>query len=224
VILFLILSVLVGEILIQFGPETVHHTMFFCDPGTVAAVAAPMVIGAFMPKPSAPKYEAPAGPNMFPEYQQKLLESAYNPQSDIYRVAGEQQAAMINRQLARRGLANSGMGVAAQTAAANDLANRFLQSETDRRAKAYQTAVAPEAAAYQGRLQASQSAYEAAADAYKQELAGRDAFLGGIGQLAGQVGKYGGEQGWFTANQTPGTLGGMTGDQWFMKYGHGSVP
>jgi hypothetical protein len=217
VILLFALAILVGEILIQFGPETAHHAMYFCDPGTIAMVAAPMVVGALMPKPGTPQYNQPQGMNTFPEYQRKLLESGFNPQSELYRVAGEQSAAQTNRQLARRGLGNTGLGMSTQTAAANDLANKFLSSETQRRALAYEKAVAPETAAYSGRVKSAENQYAADQAAYNNEIAGRDRFLGGVGSIAGQIGTYGGQNGWFSG-------GGATGSALPGTYNYSGMP
>ena len=156
------------------------------------------ILGGLFGNRSA-SYNAPAGPNMYPEYQRRLLESAYNPNSQLYELAFRQNAGAINREAAKRGLAGSGAALGYQSQSAADLSNKILESETERRRSAYQTAVAPEVQAYQGRLQESQMKYNqeaAEAERYNQ-------MIGNIGSGLGGIAGYGAGQGWFSSTANP---------------------
>lgn len=111
---------------------------------SAVAMAAPMFLDAVTPPVDQATPMADTKINQRPEYQNRILEGGFNPQSELYRLAGDRQAAQINRQMALRGMANSGTAIGAQNQAMTDLNNRFLENEQQRRIAAYNTVMAPE--------------------------------------------------------------------------------
>ena len=87
------------------------------DPVTasIAASAIPTVASLFMnngSRPSGPDYSAVMAYLNSPEmagYRNSLLNTAFNPNSDIYRIASDRAYAQANRAVASRGLGNSGI-------------------------------------------------------------------------------------------------------------------
>lgn len=163
------------------------------DPFTMAMLVGggSLLVNQMMGQPSMPGAPSSAGsmalinsPEMV-KYRAGLLESAYNPNSELYRMASERQASSINRELAKRGLGNSGMGIAAQTEGANTLAAKFLESETDRRLKAFQAATGQLNAAAGVQQAGERAQYDHAMAGYQAELQKRQQFSDALTRGAG---------------------------------------
>jgi hypothetical protein len=113
----------------------------------IAAATIPIVYDMFRQKPGAPNLNFPGG-GVMPDrsaYVQQLLDSAYNPQSNLYQLAIDRARQNISRDLARRGILGSA-GEDQRAAAMTMLGNRFLETETARRAQALQAANAYDSA------------------------------------------------------------------------------
>ena len=189
-IIFLI-PILVG-ILQLLGIIHLHSTgANLCDLTTGVAMGAPFLINALMgPQKSSPGMPGMIQPNLYPEYQKKLLESGFSPRSDLYKLASDQSRASLNRQGASQGLGRSGLNMAAQTEAQTDLANKFLSSETERQAMAYKAAVSPNVESANSANQYSANMYKSERDAYNDYLAQRSGLGGAFSNLLTTGAKY----------------------------------
>lgn len=114
------------------------------------------IIGAAVPTVASMFFgggggSAPAGPDYSqilalinsPEmrkYREQMLNNAFNPQSDLFRTASDQAYAQANRAAASRGLGTSGAGLGFVQSAQTNLANKFLENETQRQIQAYNAA------------------------------------------------------------------------------------
>ena len=147
--------------------------------------------GLFSPSPQAPSFRMPKNP-IPAHYQDALLRRAFDPQSELYQAAAQNQAAMINRELAKRGMANSGAGLAAQSQAMADLQSKMASGEVDRMTKAVQALSAPYAAQVSG----AACAYQGAADIYGSNLRSANQMASGLGRIGGMAGKWAGNYDW----------------------------
>lgn len=114
------------------------------------------IIGAAVPTVASMFFgggggSAPAGPDYSqilalinsPEmrkYREQMLNNAFNPQSDLFRTASDQAYAQANRAAASRGLGTSGAGLGFVQSAQTNLANKFLENETQRQIQAFNAA------------------------------------------------------------------------------------
>jgi hypothetical protein len=160
--------------------------------GPIAAIAAPIVAGAFNKRPRYPGYQGRV-PVYTPEeeaYYNQFLESSFSPQSDIYRLAQESAIDMTNRNMARRGLGASSLAMQQDRTIMSDLANKFLQDELNRRAMGMK--------AIQGRigLETGQAGKQYSADMgrYQDQVGRGTSFVGGIGDAASAYLRYQGQQ------------------------------
>lgn len=162
------------------------------DPFTVAAIAAPVVAGALMPRPGVPGYMG-RQKFMTPEeerYYNEYLQSAFSPQSQLQMLASQQAQSNMAAQLARMGLGGSSLAISAQAANQADLANKFLERELARR-KMGMDAIYNKA---QTELGIGNSMRQSAMDKYEADMAAKKAMLGGIGSAAGMYVGYQGRQ------------------------------
>lgn len=98
--------------------------------------AVPALAGALIPKPKAPnaaQFQI-AGPQWAnrEKYINGLLDAAYNPNSEIYRLAADQMAQQVNQQIAGMGLGGSSMALGAMRSSQADLANKFIMDQVQR--------------------------------------------------------------------------------------------
>jgi hypothetical protein len=115
--------------------------------GTVAAAAIPtlasMLMGGGSSAPSGPDYSQILALVNSPEmrkYREQMLQNAFSPQSDLMRIASDQAYAQANRAAASRGLGTSGAGLGFVQSAQTNLANKFLEGETQRQIQAFNAA------------------------------------------------------------------------------------
>lgn len=102
--------------------------------------AAPTIISMFDKGPSMPGGMTPVNLPDRSRYQNMLLESAFSPNSDLLKIATERAMAVINSDLANKGLAHSTYGQGAVAFAQAELANKFLEEELQRRVLAFNAA------------------------------------------------------------------------------------
>lgn len=119
------------------------------DPLTAGLVAGavPMALGMMMPSPQMPR-----GPDYSQAYalynspeltsaRNQIYQGAFNDpnQNRLYQLASGQAMASMNRQLAARGIGNTGFGMGALNQTSTDLANNFYQNQLNRQQEAYKT-------------------------------------------------------------------------------------
>lgn len=168
------------------------------DPLTIAALiqAAPVVLGALSggPKaPSAPNYSGVGLPDRS-KYQNMILDSAFNPQNELYRTATERMMADLNSQWTNRGLGISSAYDANARANMAELANKFVENELARRNQAFNTVTGYDIANSQ--LQAGQmrDTYGAQMQNYQNELARNQQLYSGMSNLGQIYAGYAGRQ------------------------------
>lgn len=107
-----------------------------------ALAAAPSIYSMMQGHPSAPgipDYSKFALPDRS-GYQKQLLDSGFNPQSELYKIASQQAMGSVQNDLVNRGLGNSSYGNQAISSAQATLAQKFLENELQRRIAAFQAA------------------------------------------------------------------------------------
>ncbi len=162
------------------------------DPVTasIAASAIPTVASLFMnngSRPSGPDYSAVMAYLNSPEmagYRNSLLNTAFNPNSDIYRIASDRAYAQANRAVASRGLGNSGAGLGYIGQMQNDLANQFTENEFQKRLQAYNAVAGRDSAAMQMLGGMANQSYDAALSNYNANADANAGLIGGIGTMA----------------------------------------
>jgi hypothetical protein len=100
----------------------------------------PAIMQAMQNKPQQP---GAAGYNQIPNgdmYMNKIMDTGFNPNSAIYKMASDQAMAQVNHQLMKQGILNSSAGNQAISGTQSDLANKFLQEELNRQIQAFQMA------------------------------------------------------------------------------------
>jgi hypothetical protein len=109
----------------------------------------PMLASQFMPQPQMPKgpdYSQAMAMLNTPQMSQArnaIMNNAFNPQNSLYQQASSQAMNGMNRQLAMRGMANSGMGLQAMSDQQSQLANNYYQNELNRQMQAYGAVTGP---------------------------------------------------------------------------------
>lgn len=165
----------------------------------VAAIAAAAQIAQMV---AANNRKAPQGSGVgniqLPDrskYQAALLDTAFNPQSDVYQMASNRAMDLVNRDLANKGLGHSSFGNQAVSSAQADLAAKFLENEMQRRIQAYNAVTGYDIAkANQQQGVAGQQWNENLAN-YNLNAQKEDALYQGVGNLAGiGANYYGGVQ------------------------------
>ena len=111
--------------------------------GSAVPTLASMFMGAGQGAPSGPDYSQILALVNSPEmrkYREQMLQNAFSPQSDLMRIASDQAYAQANRAAASRGLGTSGAGLGFVQSAQTNLANKFLEGETQRQIQAFNAA------------------------------------------------------------------------------------
>ena len=99
---------------------------------------ASLAAGFLSDKPERESFSGPRRPDRSNELNQ-MMGDAFNPQSNLYRLAQEQYANNMQSQLARMGMSGSSLGIQAQQSGSANLANKFLENEMNRRRQALMT-------------------------------------------------------------------------------------
>ena len=156
----------------------------------MAASAIPTVASLFMDngsRPAGPDYSAVMAYLNSPDmrgYRNSLMNTAFDPNADIYRIASDQAYAQANRAAASRGLGNSGAGLGYISHAQTELANKFAENEFQKRLQAYNAVAGRDSAAMSMLTGMANSQYDAAMGAYDARSAGNAGLIKGIGQMA----------------------------------------
>lgn len=111
--------------------------------GSAVPTLASMFMGAGQGAPGGPDYSQILALVNSPEmrkYREQMLQNAFSPQSDLMRIASDQAYAQANRAAASRGLGTSGAGLGFVQSAQTNLANKFLEGETQRQIQAFNAA------------------------------------------------------------------------------------
>lgn len=145
----------------------------------LAAIAAPFIAGAFTKRPKSPSYQY-TGPDRS-HYIDQLLESGFNPQSELYNIATERANEDITRRLAMMGMGGSSLGQQAQAMTQAALANKFLEGEMGRRQAALETARGFDALT----AGADAQRYQSDLAKYQSQVEGNQNLISGIAGLAG---------------------------------------
>lgn len=157
---------------------------------TLAASAIPTVASLLMnngSRPAGPDYSAIMAYLNSPEmagYRSALLNSAFNPNTDIYRIASDQAYAQGNRAVASRGLGTSGAGLGYLSSIQTDLANKFAESEFQKRLQAYNAVAGKDSAAMGLMTNMANQSYDAALNNYNYNADSNAGLIGGLGTLA----------------------------------------
>jgi len=166
------------------------------DPITIGLIsggigALPGLIGMGQEGPRAPAYVRPDIDKYMSGRETELAglrESAFNPQSELYAIAGERARAAMNQELARRGLYDSSYGNAALSELESELSRKFLENEFQRRLQATQqlTGYDMDRARIEAGLagqqnQMAMNAYEAAVADMQRKNANLGSVFGGLG-------------------------------------------
>ena len=202
--IFLILICLLVGVLQSFGILVDVHgiNIIAADPVTIGVTAgAGLLYSALSPKPKMPSAPGAANIERFPEYQKEMMDLAKDPMLGPYRQAVEQSRGNINRSMAQRGLARSGVGLGAEMQMESDMANKLAANALQRRIDAYRAAVSPEVAQGQMQQQANQLAYQGEMAKYQQSMNERDMWARGIGGIAGGIAGYGAKNDWFSGKK-----------------------
>ncbi len=115
------------------------------EPVTMAmlASAVPAVLSMFGSRgrsPAGPDYSQIMAYLNSPEmvgYRNQLMDTAFNPNNELFDTAMSRSMASGNRLAASRGLGTSSAGLGFVQGAQNDLANKFAENEFQRRLQAY---------------------------------------------------------------------------------------
>lgn len=161
------------------------------DPLTAAALAGvvPMVGSMLLGgsnRPSGPDYSQIMAYLNSPEmvgYRNQLMDTAFNPNTDLLNTAMSRSMASGNRLAASRGLGTSGAGLGFIQNAQNDLANKFVENEFQRRLQAYQTVTGAAQNQAQIGMNMANNQYDASMAAYNDEQSGRAGLIGGLGNM-----------------------------------------
>lgn len=162
------------------------------DPFTAAmlAGAVPMVgsmlMGGGQGRPSGPDYSQVMAYLNSPEmlgYRNQLMDTAFNPNNDLYNTAMSRSMASGNRLAASRGLGTSGAGLGFIQNAQNDLSNKFVEGEFQRRLQAYQAATGAAQSQAQMGMNMANNQYDARMAGYNDDQAGRAGLIGGLGSM-----------------------------------------
>lgn len=157
----------------------------------IAAIALPYVLSAMQDKPDRPTYQGAPPMADRSKYLDSLLNAGFNPQTELFEKAAGVTSDAVARQLGRRGLGSSSFAVNAQTSALNDLADRFLEKELERKQRALQTVTQYDLAKQQLAQGAYDSAYNAQIGGYQDQLARQQAAVQGMSGMAqGLLGLY----------------------------------
>lgn len=178
--------------------------------GAAAAVAMPVFMDLVTPPVDQPGQYSTPQINQRKDYQDKILEGGFDSNNELYRLAAERQSAGMNRQLAQRGMANSGMALGAQSQASADLYNRYMQDAQARRIGAYNTVMAPE---YQQQNLNSQGESRREGRRWEQYGIDRKARadkIEGMGKMAGSLGGMMGSGGGGGTPNPASTSGGFS--------------
>jgi hypothetical protein len=160
----------------------------------LAAIAAPYIIGATQKKPKAPgMFRQEAMPNR-DVYNQQLLDAAFNPDSNQYRMASDVVQEQVNRALARQGLAGSSPGIQLGATAQAQLATSWADEQLRRQQAALQAVNQSDFQRASMANQNAQTAYEVAANQYKDQLARQQGAAQGVGALFGGLSNIYGQQ------------------------------
>ena len=191
------------------------------------ASAVPAIASAFMPgqsRPSGPDYSQIMAMINSPEmqmYKKQLMETAYNPNSDIFRIASDRAYAQGNRAVASRGLGTSGAGMGFIQQGQNDLANKFAEGEFQRRLQAFNAINSANNGVISSMTGMANNQYDAGMANYNAGMAQNNQFVQGIGSLANAgISAYtynnrnadlGGMMGGYTNRAAPGAAGSVYG-------------
>lgn len=149
----------------------------------LGAALLPYVINAMTPRPDAPGAPAPVVLPDRSKYQDMILQSGFNPQSELYNIATQRAMNEMNNQLINRGLASSSFGLNQLQSTQAELANKFLENEIQRRIQAFQAATGYDMQAAGIQQNNNQAAYNHDMARYQREVGDRNAMVGGIGNL-----------------------------------------
>jgi len=99
----------------------------------LAAAAIPAAVGMFQKRPSMSggMVAMPQMPDRT-AYIDQMLQTSFDPNSEIYQIAAEQLRAKVNQQLAQLGLMNSSYGINASTSSQAELARKFIEDAANR--------------------------------------------------------------------------------------------
>lgn len=198
------------------------------DPLTAVAIsgAVPAITSMFMggnSRPSGPDYSQVMAYLNSPEmigYRNKLMDTAFNPNTDLLNTAMSRSMASGNRLAASRGLGTSGAGLGFIQNAQNDLANKFVENEFQRRLQAYQAVTGAAQGQAQMGMNMANNMYDSNMARYKDEQDARAGFIGGVGGLVNagiSAYNYGKEKDALSgmmnnyASRTPGYAGSVYG-------------
>lgn len=155
----------------------------------IAAAAIPAVVSATRKRPEAPQfYQVPLKLPEIQPYQQKILDTAFDPQSETYKLASDVLADKIMRSTAQRGLAGSSMAAQLERTAMSDLANKFIENELNRRISALNTVHDQRMREATGSMQMGRARYGAEMDRYRDQLGSEQDLISGIGSAIGAIG------------------------------------
>lgn len=158
---------------------------------TVAAIAAPYVMSALMPKPKQPGYRDPGTPTDRSKYINSLLQTGFSDQSDIWQRASAGAEDRVSRILGRSGMAGSSIGGQLHSLTQADLASKFLEGQLDRQARALAPVLAYDNNLYNARAGNANTAYNSAMDAYNMTNQRNAGTIGGLsGMINAGMGAY----------------------------------
>lgn len=154
------------------------------------AAAAPYILGALQPKPDMPKYVAPQTYDLS-QYNRQLLNAAFNPNSNQYRMASDVVQEQVSRALARSGMAGSSVGAQMGLNAQNQLAQSYMDNLLQRGTGA----IGAVNAQNQSQLSAADAAYKRAMDMYNAQMGNAQGAAQGLGAMTNtMMGIYGNQQ------------------------------
>ena len=195
--------------------------------GMMIASAIPTVAGMILPgqqRPQGPDYSAAYALLNSPEmqmYRKQLMSSAYDPNSEIFRIASDRAYAQGNRAVASRGLGTSGAGMGFVQQGQNDLANKFAEGEFQRRLQAFNAINGANNGVVGQMNSMANNTYDANMGNYNAGQASNNQFIQGIGSLANAgISAYtynnrnadlGGMMGGYTNRAAPGAAGSVYG-------------
>ena len=157
----------------------------------VLAAAVPTVAGLFMgsgpSRPAAPDYSQILALINSPEmkmYREQMLRNAFNPQSDLFRIASDQAYAQANRAAASRGLGTSGAGLGFVQSAQTDLANKFAENELQRQIQAFNAATNSITGVANPMMNMANQSYQAQLGDWENQQQSRAGFISGLAGMA----------------------------------------
>jgi hypothetical protein len=153
---------------------------------------APMVLDQLMPRP-----EYPGGPSMampvMPDrtkYLNSVLETGFNPDSDLYRLAADEVGNQVRSQLARMGMGGSSYGLQAMGGAQMDLARKFAAEQFEKRLKALSMANGMDQFVAEMQMGVNRGNAMDAMNRFNYENERRNQMIGGVGNLAAAGSQY----------------------------------